>query len=35
MNDDTPIMPGPEEEEPTAPTEPQEPAPEFEPRRLR
>ena len=31
MNDDTPIMPGPEADEPTAPTEPQPPAPDEAP----
>jgi len=31
MNDDTPIMPGPEADEPTAPTEPQAPVPDEAP----
>jgi phage shock protein PspC (stress-responsive transcriptional regulator) len=31
MNDDTPIMPGPEADEPTAPQEPPEPAPDESP----
>ena len=31
MNDDTPTMPGPEADEPTAPTEPQAPAPDEAP----